>query len=145
MESTQSTGVSPPRAESSLELSESSGASQNKKTDSQSCGRSPIVPLVGRPGSYDLGAQALNVGAFVKIDTRRGRQAVVADDSDEDMSALAMTIRRAIRRDRRSCGSSPQLARLSPSAVKPVILISKGVRGLSKRRAQSTLASQESG
>ena len=78
------TGFSPPKAESSFELSNSSEASLTGGLLQR--GHPTITPLIGRPlGSSDPGAIAIDPTTYRKADSRRGRgRTPRPESSDED-------------------------------------------------------------
>ena len=92
-----STGFSPPKAESSFELSGSSEASL--KPGPRSRGQATITPLVVRTlGVNAPGTQAIDCGAFAKINAKRQRGMQLEMESDDGMEDIVATIRRAISR-----------------------------------------------
>ncbi len=98
------TGFSPPKAESSFELSNSSEASLTGGP--QSRGHPTVTPMIGRAlGSNAPGTIAMDHSAYRKIDSRRGRGRTPRPESTDEeeeyeASGIIDTIRRAITRYR---------------------------------------------
>ena len=92
------TGFSPPKAESSFELSGSSEASLNP--DSRSRGRVAITPLVKRSmGAFaPCSQEAMDVGIFAKVSAKRsrGRRQAEEESDEDDMEDIMNVVRRAI-------------------------------------------------